>query len=84
MWLRLLDWKHKLPVGEWVVGGDFNVIKTPKERKGKSASNMTEMEEVSKFIELTELIDLPINILGLIQMPKLGVKLIGFYSMKKS
>ncbi|XP_058741524.1 uncharacterized protein LOC131613903 [Vicia villosa] len=46
--------------GEWIVGGDFNSVKVREERRGKSQSNLAEMEEFAKFIELLELVDLPI------------------------
>ncbi|XP_058747124.1 uncharacterized protein LOC131620122 [Vicia villosa] len=60
MWRKLLDWKQKLPTREWIIGGDFNAIKSREERKGKTVSSGGEMEEFAKFIELMEGVDLPV------------------------
>ncbi|XP_058749275.1 uncharacterized protein LOC131622266 [Vicia villosa] len=60
LWQSLLEWKQRLPVGQWIIGGDFNAIKLGEERKGKSQSNRGEMEEFVKFIELMKLVDLPL------------------------
>lgn len=60
LWRKLLDWKFKLPRGEWIVGGEFNAIKLGEERKGRSQSSGVEMEEFVKFIELMEVVDVPV------------------------
>lgn len=36
LWNCLLDWKHKLSVGEWIIVGDFNAIKLGEEWIGKT------------------------------------------------
>ncbi|XP_058757340.1 uncharacterized protein LOC131630577 [Vicia villosa] len=59
LWNRLLEWKQHFLVGEWIIGGDFNAIKKGEERRGKVQSSRVEMEEFSKFIELMEVVDLP-------------------------
>lgn len=42
-------------------GGDFNATKSSEERRGKSKHNRnSEIEEFSSFIDLMELVDLPI------------------------
>ncbi|CAK8567726.1 unnamed protein product [Lathyrus sativus] len=34
LWSDLIEWKNKIPKGEWLTGGDFNAIKTLEERRG--------------------------------------------------
>ncbi|XP_058759955.1 uncharacterized protein LOC131633261 [Vicia villosa] len=60
LWNDLLEWKRKLPRGEWIVGGDFNSIRVAEERKGCGQSNRVDLEEFAKFIELMEVVDLPV------------------------
>ncbi|XP_058740908.1 uncharacterized protein LOC131613239 [Vicia villosa] len=60
LWKCLLDWKQKLPEGEWIIGGEFNSVKNKKERSGKSESSSSEMEDFAKFIDLMEVVDSPL------------------------
>lgn len=47
-------------MGEQYVGGDFNSIKRPSQRKGsKAQSNSVEMINFCEFITKLDLIDLP-------------------------
>ncbi|XP_058724480.1 uncharacterized protein LOC131595951 [Vicia villosa] len=41
-------------------GGDFNAIKVEEERCGRVQANRVEMEEFANFIELMEVVDLPV------------------------
>lgn len=61
LWLELLQWKDKLEPIEWVVGGYFNATKSLEEMSRRSSgSRTTEMEEFNSFIELVEVVDLPV------------------------
>lgn len=35
LWSNLLKVKSNFPIGEWLLGGDFDAIKTEEERKGE-------------------------------------------------
>ncbi|XP_058740903.1 uncharacterized protein LOC131613233 [Vicia villosa] len=60
LWSQLLVWKNNLSSGEWIIGGDFNAIKTEDERIGRGMENRTEMEEFAGLIDLLEVVDLPV------------------------
>ncbi|XP_058758041.1 uncharacterized protein LOC131631265 [Vicia villosa] len=60
LWEKLLSLKEKFKDGEWIVGGDFNVVKDVKERRGKVGSvNNREAELFSEFIDKSTLVDIP-------------------------
>ncbi|CAK8544093.1 unnamed protein product [Lathyrus sativus] len=60
MWSEIVEWKGKLRVGEWIIGGDFNSVKHCGERVGSSnRSNRVEMEDFASLIDLMEVVDLP-------------------------
>ncbi|CAK8576177.1 unnamed protein product [Lathyrus sativus] len=58
LWSELLNLKSSMPLGEWLIGGDFNAVKTTSERMGRGRPNFVEMEELSYFIDAIGLIDL--------------------------
>lgn len=52
LWRDLLDLKKNFNDGEWLLGGDFNVVKNKNERVGSVANNSaTGWKEFSDFIE---------------------------------
>ncbi|XP_058783306.1 uncharacterized protein LOC131657982 [Vicia villosa] len=60
MWRKLLDLKEDFNDGEWIIGGDFNAIKTREERKSIGVlSNANEAFEFAEFIEKSLLVDVP-------------------------
>ncbi|XP_058762969.1 uncharacterized protein LOC131636377 [Vicia villosa] len=60
LWLKLLDWKFRFPAGEWIMGGDFNAVKSVEERRSLSQGSRIEMEEHLNFLSLLDLTDLPL------------------------
>ncbi|KAI5388032.1 hypothetical protein KIW84_073937 [Lathyrus oleraceus] len=59
MWSELIELKSTVPTGEWLVEGYFNAIKSEEERRGRGLTCSAEMEEFSTFIDVMELVDLP-------------------------
>lgn len=60
LWMDLLVLINNHTDGEWLLGGDFNSVKSRNKRIGSSAySNATERREYSFFIESTSLEDVP-------------------------
>ncbi|XP_058768462.1 uncharacterized protein LOC131642211 [Vicia villosa] len=60
MWSKLLSLKEDFNDGEWIIGGDFNAIKSREERKGRGViSNANEAIEFAEFIEKSLLVDVP-------------------------
>ncbi|XP_058760200.1 uncharacterized protein LOC131633504 [Vicia villosa] len=60
MWEILLDLKEKLNNGEWIMGGDFNVIKDRMERKGRSTIvHYKDLDSFSEFIQKSASVDIP-------------------------
>ncbi|XP_058768560.1 uncharacterized protein LOC131642301 [Vicia villosa] len=60
LWESLISLKNIFNDGEWVIGGDFNSIKTCNERKGSSVIRSScEWREFEEFIDLSNLIDIP-------------------------
>lgn len=56
---EILDLKNKYDDGEWWSGGEFNSIKSLKDRKGSLTYNKSaEMREFKDFIDELNLIDL--------------------------
>lgn len=51
--------KSTVPTGEWLVEGYFNAIKSEEERRVRGLTCSAEMEEFSTFIDVMELVDLP-------------------------
>ncbi|PNX98502.1 cysteine-rich receptor-like protein kinase [Trifolium pratense] len=61
LWSDLLDFKTNNEKGEWVLGGDFNAILKSGERRGSNGGGMqNERAEFNLFVDLMELIDIPI------------------------
>ncbi|CAI8601773.1 unnamed protein product [Vicia faba] len=59
-WMKLLNLRNKYTHGEWVLWGYFNASKSLEERWGRSGDIRTlEMEDFCSFIDLMELIDVP-------------------------
>lgn len=60
LWKELLVLINKHNDGEWLLGGDFNTVKTRNERIGSSAySKVSKRREFFSFIESTGLMDVP-------------------------
>ncbi|CAK8560279.1 unnamed protein product [Lathyrus sativus] len=60
-WTKIVEWKNRLEVGEWIIGGDFNSVKHRNERIRCSVrSYRYEIEDFVFFIDLMEVVDLPI------------------------
>ncbi|XP_058764170.1 uncharacterized protein LOC131637587 [Vicia villosa] len=60
MWDNILLLKNSFCDGEWIIGGDFNSIKNPSERKGRRDGGLSnEVELFGKFIEDLDLVDIP-------------------------
>ncbi|XP_058751965.1 uncharacterized protein LOC131625083 [Vicia villosa] len=60
LWTRLIDLKNKYQDGEWIIAGDFNVVKKRSERRGLSSRSCNvEWREFSDFIDETGLVDVP-------------------------
>lgn len=57
---NLVKVKSNFPVSEWLLGGDFNATKLEEERKGKGRANSSEMANFSAFIDVMELLDIPV------------------------
>ncbi|XP_058742067.1 uncharacterized protein LOC131614510 [Vicia villosa] len=61
LWAELLRLKDKLEVGEWVVRGDFNAVKSKEERRGRGGGfKLGEIEDFSSFIDMMELVDVSV------------------------
>ncbi|CAI8596512.1 unnamed protein product [Vicia faba] len=57
---RLLELKELFRDGEWIIGGNFNVIKNHRERKwGRLYEDNTETNLIAEFIEKIGLVDIP-------------------------
>lgn len=58
LWIELEVCKVRFSVGDWLFGGNFNVIWVESEKKSSSGVvNKREMEEFNEFIENLELVD---------------------------
>lgn len=57
---NLLGLKRNTIIGDWVLGGDFNSVKSSKEIKGVSERRMRwEMHDFRNIIEDMDLVDVP-------------------------
>ncbi|XP_058783451.1 uncharacterized protein LOC131658138 [Vicia villosa] len=60
LWKKLLELQDAFKDGEWILGGDFNVIKNSSERRERTvAVNHVEMDLFSEFIDESLLEDIP-------------------------
>ncbi|XP_058726046.1 uncharacterized protein LOC131597359 [Vicia villosa] len=58
LWSRLLELKNNYQDGEWIFGGDFNVVKNRREIVGQYLrSSNVEWREFSDFIDDSDLVD---------------------------
>jgi hypothetical protein len=58
----LLEFKLNNEPGEWCLGGDFNAVTMPAERRGSSsAGGQAERNEFALFIEAFEVVDIPVT-----------------------
>ncbi|XP_058783797.1 uncharacterized protein LOC131658528 [Vicia villosa] len=57
LWSGLLSLKHSFLDGEWIIGGDFNAVKSRSERVGRFGRSSVEWREFSNFIEESGLVD---------------------------
>jgi hypothetical protein len=61
LWADLLDLKHRSVRGDWILGGEFNAILRSSERKESSSdSRQGEKLAFSRFVEVMEVIDVPV------------------------
>ncbi|XP_058751026.1 uncharacterized protein LOC131624048 [Vicia villosa] len=61
LWPELLKLKDSFAEGEWIVGGDFIAVKAEVERRGRNTGvRLDEMVEFGDFIELMNLVDVPV------------------------
>lgn len=59
--LPIFSLKNNFAVGEWVVGGNSNASKSIEERWGRISGNiLSEIEDFGCFIELKDLVDVPV------------------------
>lgn len=62
VWEELCFLKNNSIKGEWCLMGDFNVVSSIRERKGRSANlKDRDMSDFNKFIADMDLIDPPLN-----------------------
>ncbi|CAK8576681.1 unnamed protein product [Lathyrus sativus] len=59
-WVELIEWKRKLPEGEWLVREDYNAIKSLEEKKGSRKVCWAYMYEFDSFIDMMELTNVPV------------------------
>lgn len=58
LWNELMSLKLRLPVGDWMLGGDFNATRSASERKSdRGLFNSRESDGFNCFIEEMELVD---------------------------
>ncbi|XP_058776524.1 uncharacterized protein LOC131650829 [Vicia villosa] len=60
LWKKLLELKETFKDGEWIMGGNFNVIKNTRERKGQGVYvHKRDMDLFSEFIDRSALVNIP-------------------------
>ncbi|CAK8534563.1 unnamed protein product [Lathyrus sativus] len=59
LWSYLINLRSSSSYGEWLVSGDFDVVKRNEERHSRTACCTAEMNEFCSFIDAMRLVDLP-------------------------
>ncbi|MCI02663.1 hypothetical protein A2U01_0023697, partial [Trifolium medium] len=61
LWEDLTELKANSPTREWCIAGDFNAVSSRSERKGVSdGGRFSELRDFQQFIEVMEVVDLPV------------------------